>query len=179
MVRFFSLVILSAFLTSAAVAQTLTTQEAQRFVDAMPAVQELGAQYQDSFDRDLQPEKGEPFAPYSQGAAQLKADDAAAYRALSDVVADHGFDTVDQWAGVGDQVMAAYLALKTGDRRAELTEMRARLTPDMLSRLPAGMQRQMETAMAMLETVEQVPDAHIDAVRPVAGDLDDMVERGR
>lgn len=153
-------------------AQGLTTEEAERFAATLPAMKTLGKDYEEQLGRDLEPEMGEVFAPFTTGIAELKSVSPQAYEDLAGVAADNGFDSPADWAETGDKVIAAFLALKTADLDAEMAQMRAQMTPKMMQRLPEAMRDQIMTAMAVMETVEAVPPAHVEAVKPVAGRLE-------
>lgn len=155
----------------------LTTEAAERFVATLPVLSEKRDQFPDEIaGEDIMPSMGERFAPYSTAVAELRARDSAALDTLAEVAADHGFADVEDWAGTGDTVIAAYLAYKMGNQRSEIKQMREHMTPEMLDQMPPSMRPQMEAAMAMAQAIESVPEADIEAVSPVAADLEAAVD---
>jgi hypothetical protein len=81
--------------------------------------------------------------------------------ALSDVIEDAGFDSVKEWAAVGDRVSAAIMAIEMENEPVDVSEM----TPEMLAMVPESMRKQIEGVMRVMKAVEKVPADDIKIVK--------------
>src|SRR5690606_14835829 len=105
---------------------------------------------------DLIPQSGEPLQPYTRSLEYLRDEQGEAYEAMGDIVEEHGFESLEQWAGIGDRVMVAWLALQM-----EGNEVGA-ITPEMLDQVPPQMRPQIERMLAMMEAVSNAPPEDIE-----------------
>ncbi|MEO0879147.1 MAG: hypothetical protein AAFY22_05475 [Pseudomonadota bacterium] len=158
-----------------AFAGDLTTDQARRFAESLPAATELGQELEakgldEVFDKEPTFLAGEEFRMYSSGVELLKKDHAAEYSQLTNVVKKHGFTNGLEWARVGDKAMLAYIALKT----PPMADAMADVSPELLKMLPPEQRVQFERGKAMIAAIDAVPEADKEAVRPVLALLDEM-----
>lgn len=160
-------------------AQSLSDQQAEDFIGSLEEVnaytESLGEELREGIlEEDIMPRLGEPFAPFTRSTAYLREEHADVHERMGEIVEGHGFPSLEEWATTGDQVALAYMAL-----RMEGQDMPA-VTPDMLEQVPEAMRPQMESVLAMMETVRQVPPEDVEAIRPFAMRLEQhfgMTER--
>lgn len=81
--------------------------------------------------------------------------------ALTEVAEDAGFDSIKEWALIGDKVSAAMMAIEMEKEPVDMSE----ITPEMMAMVPESMRKQMEGAMRMLKAAEKVPAADIAIVK--------------
>lgn len=172
----FTLSLAMTFLAPLAMAQDLTTSEATDFIESLDAVnsyaESLEADVREgALEADIMPRPGEPFAPYSRSAEYLMSEHEAVYERMGEIVGDHDFSSLEDWAAVGDKVARAYIAL-----RMEGQEL-GQVTPEMLQQVPEQMRPQIERMLAMIETVRNTPEADKEVVRPLIGELEDHMGR--
>lgn len=160
--------------TSFAWAQSLSTDKVSTFIDSLDPV----TRYAERLDEDVRdglevsnilPEPGEPLRPYTRSLEYIREAHGDVYAAMGDIVDDHGFANLEEWADTGDRVMVAWLALQM-----EGTEIGA-VSPEMLDQVPAQMRPQIERMLAMMEAVRNAPPGDIEVVRPLAGRLMDYM----
>lgn len=99
------------------------------------------------------------------------------YGILEDMVQNHGFSNLKEWAKTGDRVFAAWMAIEMGSESAGLAaEMQEALAeidnnPDMSEQQKAQMRAMMAPAMSMSDAASNVPQQDMEAVRPHIGAL--------
>ncbi len=91
----------------------------------------------------------------------LKHLDAPMLDALTDIVEDSGFDSVQNWASVGDKVSAAMMAIEMRKQPMDMSQM----TPEMIAMMPENMRAQIEGAMRLIKATENVPEEDITLVQ--------------
>ncbi|MEX0617997.1 MAG: hypothetical protein WDZ76_10365 [Pseudohongiellaceae bacterium] len=153
-----------------AAAQSLTTEQASNFIESLDEVNTYAesldpAVRTGALDEEFMPERGQPFAPYSRAADYLRGEHDAVYDDMDNIVADHGFSSLELWAETGDRVAVAYMALEM-----EETDMQ-QITPEMLDQVPPQMREQMERALAVFETIRDAPPEDVEVLRPLASRL--------
>ena len=158
----------------------LTEDQAKRFVATLAAVDALGDSLEaegkiENLQIEQRPTAGESFLPYSNAVAALKEKYPADHAKLAAAVDGHGFSTT-QWGHVGDRVMVAYLALRMQEDDPDSMEMMAGMDKSMLEMVPPELRAQLESTFAMMETVQNAPEADKQAVAVVKDDLDKFME---
>lgn len=167
-----------------ATAAPLREADVERFVGTLDDVAAFGKKLEaagkdDLLNRQEQPTADAPFAPYSTGVSELKAQYPADHAELAGILKSHGFAPAE-WGAVGDRVIIAYIALKIAEENPEALDMAdqmAALDPAMLAQMPPQMKAQMDRMKAMVETVRRAPDADKKAVAPSKAALDAHVAR--
>ncbi|MFC4257650.1 hypothetical protein ACFOZ5_01255 [Marinobacter lacisalsi] len=96
---------------------------------------------------------------------------------LEAIVGKHGFDSIEEWAHVGDRVFMAQIAISMQDMSAEERAMsEAMMSSDYGEDMPAPMrERAREMAKqgkTMMDAAKNVPEEDMEAVRPFMGELD-------
>ena len=164
---------------AAASAAPLSADQIERFIASLDDLKTFGERLETegktagSFS-DFAPAPGEAFAPYSRGIAHLKS--VGEYGALNAIVRRHGFRDGEVWAGVGDRVMAAYMANMMAAENPDMAEMAAAMTPEMMAQMPPSMREQMAAALSVMETVRNAPPEDRAAVAPFMDKLDAWME---
>lgn len=152
----------------------LTEDAARRFVDSLedidPIADEINANPEFEAAFDPVPALGKPFAPYTTGLAVMKDQMPDLHQRVTAIAKKHGFKPA-QWASAGDKVLLAYLATEVDGQQMDMAEIKA-MDPAMLDQAPPQMRAQIERIFAMIEAVENVPDADKAAIRPVMQQLE-------
>lgn len=125
--------------------------------------------------------EGGKFSPFTAGLHALAKQDRENYIKLVKIVKKNGFDSPLQWAEAGDRIMPAYMALKIPGKMPDQSEMMAEITPEMRKMMPpetlAKIEEGIKQAAYAAKTIEDVPQADKEAVRPFMGDLDRAIGR--
>ncbi len=171
-----AMLVLLAGAASASAAQ-LTTDQARRLAESLPAVQvlaeEIKAKHGDEiFPSDVEIEPGQAFTPYTTATNALKTKVPSGFNQLTSIVKKHGFSSNAVWAGVADRVILAYVASKLPP---EMGNMRQMMTPQMLEMMPPAQQAQMQKSFAIMDAIQAVPQVDRDAVAPVIPLLDETL----
>ncbi|MDT0595145.1 hypothetical protein [Glaciecola petra] len=87
--------------------------------------------------------------------------DSSQMDAISEVAEDAGFDSIKEWASIGDRVSAAMMAIEMEKEPVDMSE----LTPEMMAMVPESMRQQMEGAIRVMKAIEKVPAADIAIVK--------------
>lgn len=158
---------------TAATAQGLTQDEAERFIDSLPEATTLGQQLQESdkaeqFSQVMTPSKDKPYAPYTRGAAFMKVQTPELYRTMQKIATKHGFDNVETWARTGDRVMAAFMAIEVEKMPEASRRTAEQMTPEMLDAMPSNVRARLEGTMAMLAMTETVSEHDLTLMRKLA-----------
>ncbi len=158
----------------------LTEDQAKRFVETLPALDQFGKDLEaegktEQMSIDTQPKAGEEFKPYSTAVAVLEKRHPADHKRLANLVKPHGF-SAGEWGDVGDRVMIAWMALKMQEEDPRTLQMMEGMDKSMLDMMPPELKAQMEAAFAMMETVKNAPEADKQAVASVKDDLDAYME---
>lgn len=192
--------VLSSGISAAESSTPLTQENIQRFLQSMPDVQKLGEKFSDD-------EKGDPLAAMAtrdqmtmQGGAfgmappskeQLERAVAPLTSSLSSMrvhsgydemvaaVKRHGFNSVEEWATIGDRSIRAYAALQmeteAPELKAQMAEMKASLEK---SGMPAAQQeamlKMMDSSVEVMQAFADVSDADKKAVEPFAAQFEQL-----
>lgn len=192
--------VLSSGIGAAESSAPLTQENVQRFLQSMSDVQKLGEKFSDDV-------KGNPLAAMAtrdqmimQGGAsgmappskiQLERAVAPLTSSLSSMrvhsgydemvaaVKRHGFDSVEEWATIGDRSIRAYAALQmeteAPELKAQMAEMKASLEK---SGMPAAQQeamlKMMDSSVEVMQAFADVSDADKKAVEPFAAQFEQL-----
>ncbi|MEX6632619.1 hypothetical protein [Hyphococcus lacteus] len=175
-----SLSLVFVLVTNAIAGDTLTDDQAKRFVESLETVNGFGADLEaagktERLAIDTQPKAGEKFMPYTKALTALKANYPADHAKFSKMIKPHGFNA-EEWSGVGDRVMVAYLALRMQEDDPQAMAALKEMDRSMLDMMPPEMKTQMEAAMVMIDAVQSAPAEDIKAVRSVKPELDAYME---
>ncbi len=156
-----------------AMAENLSQDEAERFVDSLPEATTVGQQIQESdkaerFSVVMTPMEGQPYAPYTRGAVFMKMETPDLYRTMERIADKHGFDSVETWANVGDRVMAAFMAIEVEKMPEDTRKMAENMTPEMLNALPVNVRARIQGTIAMLEMTKKVSAEDLALMRELA-----------
>ncbi len=112
--------------------------------------------------------QGNDFTPYRSGVTILKKSYPYDYTKLSDTVGSYGFNSPENWAQTGDDMMAAYVSVKMGDTAQQtMKSMSANMNPEMMAMLPPEAKATIQKTKAMLNTLEKVPAENKKVVAPL------------
>ncbi|MEX2468195.1 MAG: hypothetical protein WD396_00430 [Pseudohongiellaceae bacterium] len=165
------------FIAPLALSQPLTPEAVRGFVNSLPEVHSFTENQnsqvsQLAFEEEMMPRAGEPFAPYSRALDMMRDNHAEIYQGIEDLIGNFGFATAEEWATTGDRVIAAFIATQISSSDMEQMEQ---MTPEMLNQVPAQMRPQIERMLAMMATIRETPEADIEVVRPLAGELQQVM----
>ncbi|MDO6824348.1 hypothetical protein [Marinobacter sp. 1_MG-2023] len=156
-------------------AENLTDKEIRSFITTLEKAQALEPEFEDLDDRQddetLQDNEAPDFSKiFSSSIEELKGEDA--YDRLEDLVQDHGFKNLDEWAATGDRIYGAWIAIEmAGQNPAIEKEMESAMaeienSPHMSAQQKAQMRASMQAALGMTQQASAAPSADIEAVKP-------------
>ena len=161
-------------------ASPLTLDQAERFVATLPAVNALGASFEEEgkieqlkIQNTPVPEK--KFAPYSNAVSVMAEKYPDDLDRLNSVIAGQDFNATE-WSHVGDRVMIAYLALKMEENDPDTMAMMEGFDESMLEMMPPEMHDQLAHTFVMMETVKNAPEADKLVVADIKDDLDAVLD---
>jgi len=164
---------LLALFSAGTQAQGLSDQTISSFIDSLKAAEQLEPEFEDlSDDMDSQNDGTMPdFSRiFSDSLKELEGHQA--YGQLEDLVQDHGFGSLEEWAATGDRIFQAWMAIEMEQQSpAAQQEMNAAMAeiennPNMTAQQKAQMRAMMEGAMGAMQSASNAPPADIKAVRP-------------
>jgi len=164
---------LLALFSAGTQAQGLSDQTISSFIDSLKAAEQLEPEFEDlSDDMDSQNDGTMPdFSRiFSDSLKELEGHQA--YGQLEDLVQDHGFGSLEEWAATGDRIFQAWMAIEMEQQSsAAQQEMSAAMAeiennPNMTAQQKAQMRAMMEGAMGAMQSASNAPPEDIKAVRP-------------
>jgi hypothetical protein len=164
---------LLALFSAGTQAQGLSDQTISSFIDSLKAAEQLEPEFEDlSEDMDSQNDGTMPdFSRiFSDSLKELEGHQA--YGQLEDLVQNHGFNSLEDWAATGDRIFQAWMAIEMEQQSpAAQQEMSAAMAeiennPNMTAQQKAQMRAMMEGAMGAMQSASNAPPADIKAVRP-------------
>lgn len=93
--------------TGVAMANPLTEQQVQNYLNSMPQAHALAEKHDDGKRKKI--DTAQPLS----SAIQLMNGQGSAYEDMGKLAAEHGFSSAEEWADVGDRVMNGYIVLST------------------------------------------------------------------
>ncbi len=175
-------VVLFVFASASAEAEKpLTEDAAKRFLASLESTDRLGEELRESgkMDRlqiDTTPKAGEEFKPYSRSVAKLKELYPGDYKKLSAAVKPHGF-SAKSWGETGDRVVTAHLAVKLQEENPDEMAQFKNMDKSMLDMMPPEMRDRINGTIAMMEAIDNTPEADKKAIAPIKDDLDAYMEK--
>lgn len=180
----FLIAVVAGFLLSGlAQAAPLTDDQIRSFINSMDDTEKLGDEYPE-LDREDDDPAEDITRPLTSSLHELD-DHPEARGKLEDIVQDHGFDSIREWADVGDRIFVAMMALDFQEMPKEQREMmRNTPAPDMSDEMYANMgeaqkaaiQRMAQAMRGAMEAAENAPKEDVEAVRPFRDELDALGE---
>ncbi len=172
-----------ALLSALAVTLTLTTLPAQArdlneqtirdFVDTLESAESLEPEL-DALSEEVlaerQTEQPDFSRVFSDVVASMRGD--PLYDDLEDIAQDHGFTDLQAWAGTGDRIFRAWMAIEleqeapTSDQEIAQALAEIENSPHMTEAQKAQMRAMMENAMSVMESARNAPPEDVAAVRP-------------
>ncbi len=179
--------LITLFALTNAIAGDLTTDDAKRVIAALEDFKAYNTRHRDADVSGLVPE-GNPLT-----ADSLNADDGTPqiFRQIADrlvftpemktdferrVLEDNGFQRKRDWAETTDAVFAAYLLLQVEDFEAPSNFP---LTAEELAELPAEQRPVVNALNQIVRLRKAVPPENIEAVRPLAKEIERLDENWR
>jgi len=179
---------------NAAVGAPLESDDVKRWIGSLDALRSWGEANEGRFDRNLfkaEAPRMNPMNPLSMDALQkMRSPFSGAIAAarvagvqdeLVGLLAPHGF-TIDDWGNTGDRIIRAFVAsqMQGGpDIRAQLNQTIAQMEEN--TRMSVGQKNQMISSLMqtldIYNMMSDAPDADIQVVRPLAGLLQQTLER--
>lgn len=164
---------LLALFSAGTQAQGLSDQTISSFIDSLKAAEQLSSEFEDlSDDMDSQNDGTMPdFSRiFSDSLKELEGHQA--YGQLEDLVQNHGFNSLEDWAATGDRIFQAWMAIEMEQQnpgaRQEMDAAMAEIenNPNMTAEQKAQMRAMMQSAMGAMESASNAPPADVEAVRP-------------
>lgn len=155
-------------------AEPLTEDKIQSFIDAQNSLPDFDAKYpglEAATDELL--DMARPVSSAMPALQQFP----EVRKNLEEAVTEHGFDSIEEWAEVGDRVYLAQFAISMQDMSAEERAISEQMmSADHLEEMPEHMRERMRAMVAqsrqMMAAVENVPQEDIEKVRPFMSQLD-------
>lgn len=174
------LALLVSLLAVTAQAENLSDSTIQAFIASMQDAQTLQEKYAgtdqwpepDTENMESMPDMSRLF---SSGVEQMK--DYPAFNQFEGMVENHGFDSAEDWASVGDRVFHAMMAIEMTENNPGMSQEMADAMAEidnnssMSAEQKAQMKAMMSGAMDMVQTASDAPEADVKAVRPHMGEL--------
>lgn len=150
-------------------AEKLTDNTIRSFITTLEKAQAMEPEFEELDDKqdNKTPDMSRIF---SSSIEEFKGE--KIYDRLEDLVQDHGFRDVNDWATTGDRIYSAWIAIEMSDQSPALRkEMESALaeiesSPHMSAQQKAQMRASMETAIGFTQQASQAPAADIEAVKP-------------
>ncbi len=153
--------------------QALTTERVGKWIDSMEAMQKWSISHPELVKRlrakarEMGQEKAVPSFQRSVAATHAAGLDDQ----VQAVIMPYGFRSLDEWAALGDRVMAAFMALNMEKSHASEMIRKQLEKLDKDTSIPAqqkqAMRQQMERMAQMMQSFAQAPKADMEAVRPL------------
>ncbi len=153
--------------------QALTTERVGKWIDSMEAMQKWSVSHPELVKRlrakarEMGQEKAVPSFQRSVAATHAAGLDDQ----VQAVIMPYGFRSLDEWAALGDRVMAAFMALNMEKSHASEMIRKQLEKLDKDASIPAqqkqAMRQQMERMAQMMQSFAQAPKADMEAVRPL------------
>jgi len=163
------LALMLSLVSFSAHAEKLTDNKIRSFITTLEKAQAMEPEFEelnDSEDKDTL-----DFSRiFSSSVEELKGEDV--YDRLEDLVQDHGFKNLDDWAATGDRIYSAWIATEMADQspsmRKEMESAMAEIenSPHMNAQQKAQMRASMEAALGFTQQASKAPAADIEAVKP-------------
>jgi len=168
-----SLFTLFALFSTGTQAQGLSDRVISSFIDSLKAAEQLSSEFDDLSDEMDAPNDGSMpdfSSMFSDSLRELEGHQA--YGKLEDLVQDHGFGSLEEWAATGDRIFQAWMAIEMEQQnpaaRQEMDAAMAEIenSPHMTAEQRAQMRAMMQSAMGAMESASNAPPADVEAVRP-------------
>lgn len=155
-------------------AEPLTDDKIQSFIDAQGSLPDFDAKYPglEAATEELL-DMARPVSSVMPALQQFP----EVRKNLEDAVTKHGFDSIEEWAEVGDRVYLAQFAISMQGMSAEERAMSEQMmSAENIEEMPEHMREEMRAMAAqvrqMKAAVENVPQEDIEKVRPFMSQLD-------
>lgn len=163
-----------AVLAGPSYAQSLTPASIQSYIKGMEPIAAFANETRQSgkqIDLQLRP-SGSNFQPHASLVEQLKVKAPDEYSKLDSMVQGMGFTSTQQWAGTGDELMAAYIANKV---TKEMRQNKASMAK-VVAMLPPEQKKQAEIMMTMIDVADSAPVANVAAVQPFIPQIEQAMQ---
>lgn len=171
----------------ASAAERLTGSQIKGFLSSFPELKAFAEQRRIDFEKDRNrrpgPGGGNSFSPFSQGVGQLRA--AGAYGEASRIVRRHGFSSMESWAGIGDRILRAYIALHMQGQQPRMAEGMSQARQMIMNNpnmTPEQKAQALDSIGASMRSYRQMQDgsaADKAAILPYRARLDTLFENDR
>lgn len=163
--RFFIAIFL-LLVTASAQSQSLSQSNIDKYIKSVdmfvntnnPAVKAIEESFRKNQNIEFDTDADGNISIMSQLLGKL---DSSQRDAISEMAEDAGFDSIEEWASIGDRVSAAMMAIEMEKEPVDMSQM----TPEMMAMVPESMRQQMEGAMRMIKAVKNVPATDIAIVK--------------
>lgn len=171
--------IASLLFTGLAQAAPLTEDQVQSFIDSMRDTEKLDEEYP-ALEDELEADDQDMTRPISSSMGVLDKYPEVRGR-LEEIVEEHGFDDIEQWASVGDRVIVSMMAISVEQMPPEQRQMiesmaNPDIDPDAHEAVQQGMSEMAKNMRDMLAAADTASREDMEAVRPYIGQLQAMGE---
>lgn len=167
--RFCTAILFGLMFSGLTQAASLTEDQVQSFIDSMHDTEKLREEFPE-LDTEMEPENQDMSRPISSSLSTL--DDVPEARdRLEEIVEDHGFDNIEQWADIGDRVFIATMAISIQDMPPEQRKMvesmaNPDIDPEAHEATQRGMNEMASKMREMLAAADHASPEDIETVRP-------------
>lgn len=165
---------LALLLPLGANADSLTDERVRAFINTLQDAETLEDDFEE-LNQELPNSEGMAEMPdfstiFSDSVAQMRGHET--YDRMEVIVADHGFDSMEEWGATGDRVFQAWMAIEMEVQHPEMAREMAGVmdeinnNPNLSEAQKEQMRAMMGGATSAMESARQAPEADKRAVRP-------------
>lgn len=172
------------FAVTTVFADNLTTQQAGQWLDSMQSLDSWSEAHPKEIEllrqRTQEQAKSHPktknMPSFVDSISAVKGTEVEPQ--LNALLSQHGFSNIDQWATVGDRVMAAYMELSMdgrdikGDMEKQLQQIKN--NPSIPQQQKQMLEQQMQQMLKMFENRRKASAEDVAAIKPIASRFDKM-----
>jgi hypothetical protein len=159
-------------------AEPLNASVVERWLGSQADVKAWGEQHEDAFE----PRSSASALAVKDFIEPLK--QAGLYPEMQGLLRGHGFESPEHWAQATVQIVSAYaktqmsseaMAMSPDDMRAKLQQVED--SPHLNDEQKQQMRAMLESTLAMMARIKQVPEADVQAIQPYLGQLEQVMQQ--
>jgi hypothetical protein len=164
---------ITALMSFQVMAADLTSQDVSQWLKAMPILKSWLAEHEDDLSANIS-DRNDPEVVFKESIAALKK--AGLYEELNSKVKGLGYNSVEQWSKVTEQVTFAWMSIEMEANKPQMDAAKAqyeamKANPDIPPAQRAMMEQMMAPALAMIALADKSSAADKAAVKPHQGEL--------
>lgn len=158
-------------------AEELSPENIQKFISTLRPLRALAndapsGKLSDTFKTNVL-ENGFEKGIYSNLLRNLRTTDPELESEVKKVIKSNGFNTTEEWATIGDRVMAAYIAIALEGNADQLRQAMS-IDPEVVKQMGPIMQRKVTQLQRVFVSSQQVPSSDKSAVQPFVNELESL-----